>query len=144
MATAQQQGGLAPAALPSVHTPNLYTLQGGTLHVMYATTGIDGKPHFSYQNGTHTLTFSGSEIRTVDTEIGTLVTVSIQMTVDSGNTVFSVLIPAVNLGSSEQVPIHTEGITTVHRFSIVPIFNHGQTELYSVTPLSGEARFVLS
>lgn len=144
MATTQHQASMAPTAMPAVHTPNLYTLRGGALHVVYSTTGIDGKPHLSYQDATRTLAFQSDQIRTVDTEIGTLVTVTLQITVDSGSTVFSVLIPSVNLGSSEQVPVHTEGITTVHRFSIVPILNHGQTELYTVTRLSGEARFVLA
>ena len=31
-------------------TPDLYTLHGGGLHVSYSTTGIDGKPHFTYQD----------------------------------------------------------------------------------------------
>lgn len=143
MATTEQKGDLAPAVLPSVHTPNLYTLQGGAVHVMYSTSGIDGKPHLSYQDAVHTLSFSGDQIRTLATEIGTLVTVTIRLTVDAGSTSFSVLIPTVNLGTSEQVPIHTEGITTAHRFSLVPILNHGQTELYSLIALSGEARFVV-
>ena len=31
-------------------TPNHYDLSGKRLHVVYSTAGIDGKPHFSYQD----------------------------------------------------------------------------------------------
>jgi hypothetical protein len=48
----------------------------------------------------------------------------------------------VNLVSSNQAHVDTEGITTIHRFSIVPTFNQGQTELYTVSSLTGTASFV--
>jgi len=35
--------------------------------------------------------------------------------------------------------IHTEGITTVHRFSVVPVLNLGQDEVYTFTRLHGTA-----
>jgi hypothetical protein len=50
-------------------------------------------------------------------------------------------VPTANLGSSQQAPIDTQGITTIHRFSPVPAFNQGQTELYRVAPLTGTASF---
>jgi hypothetical protein len=70
------------------------------------------------------------------------VTVTICTTVDRGNTTFTLLVPTVNPGPSKQVPIDAEGITTIHRFSIVPAFDQGQVELYRVTPLTGTASFV--
>ena len=33
--------------------------------------------------------------------------------------------------TGQTIPVDTIGITTVHRFSIVPVLNAGQTELYS-------------
>ena len=122
--------------------PNLYQVSGHNIHVTYSTTGIDGKPHFHYQDPHLSKDFSNTEIRTVATEIGTLVTVTIRMTVDAGSTSFTLLVPTVNMNAGETITIHTEGITTVHRFSIVGPFNHGQTETYSVTALSGTARNV--
>lgn len=139
MATAQEEVGRA--AFP-VKSPDLYQLRGAQLHITYSTTSFVGKPSFVYQDATQTLTFEGDQIRTVATEIGTLVTVTIRMTIDSGSTSFTLFVPRVNLGSSNQAPIHTEGITTLHRFSVVPVFNQGQTELYTVTPLAGTASFV--
>ena len=52
------------------------------------------------------------------------------------------LVPTVHLNSTNHASIHAEGITTIHRFSILPAFNQGQTELYTVTPLTGTASFV--
>ena len=123
-------------------SPNLFQVQGNGLHVSYSTTGIDGKPHFHYQDASHSVNFSGSDLRTVATEIGTLVTVTIRLTVDSGSTSFSLLVPTVNMHAGETIPIHTIGITTVHRFSIVPVLNAGQTELYSVALLSSTTKHV--
>jgi hypothetical protein len=140
MATAQEAVG--STALP-IKNPDSYQLHGAQLHITYSTTSFVGKPHFVYQDASQTLTFEGDQIRTVTTEIGILVTVTIHRTPDSGSTTFTLLVPTVNLGPSNQASIHTEGITTIHRFSIVPVFNQGQTELYTVTPLTGTASFVV-
>jgi hypothetical protein len=68
--------------------------------------------------------------------------VTILQTIDNGSTSFSLLVPLVNLGLSNQAHVNTDGITTMHRFSVVPILNQGQIELYSVTKLSGSAEMV--
>jgi len=122
--------------------PTLYQLSGAGLHVTYATSGIDGQPHVHYQDSLHNLNFTGSQIRTVESDAGTLVSVTIQLTVDSGSTSFSLLIPRINLNKGEIGSVRTDGITTVHRFSIVPAFMHGQLDNYTVTALHGTAQQV--
>jgi hypothetical protein len=131
--------------MPSLPTimPNLYRLQGHNLRITYSTTGIDGKPRFHYQSAIQSLDFSGDEIRALDSEIGMLVTVTIHLTVDSGSTSFTLLVPRVNLGNSNHnAYINTFGVTTLHRLSLVPALDQGQTELYAVTTLSGTAALV--
>ena len=123
--------------------PNFFQLQGGSLHITYSTTGIDGKPHFSYQNGPQSLSFSGDQIRTVGTEVGTLVSVTTLMTVDTGSTSFTVLIPRVNLDSTLRATIRSEGISTQHKFSVIPDLNRGQLDTYKFTGLIGTAGFVV-
>jgi hypothetical protein len=123
--------------------PNLYQVHGGGIHVTYSTTGIDGKPHFSYLDAQGTHSFSGDQIKVDKTPIGDLVTVTIRLTPDSGSTTFSLLVPTVNLtGPGHPSPISTEGITTIHLFSIVPILLVGQTEHYHVTTMIGTANQV--
>ncbi|MBD2518028.1 hypothetical protein H6G93_24210 [Nostoc sp. FACHB-973] len=121
--------------------PTSYQLENKQqqLKVNYSTTSFTGEPRLQYQKGRQILQFAGKEIRTQDTEIGTLVTVTIYRTVDNGSTTFSLLIPAVNIGVSNKADIVTKGITTVNRFSTIPLFNEGQTQTYTVTPLSGTA-----
>jgi hypothetical protein len=122
--------------------PNLYELSGGGIHITYATTGLQGQPHFSYHDAVQVKNFTGNQITTVQTSIGLLVTVLIHLTVDAGSTTFSVLLPNVNLPAPPGVAhITAEGVTTLHRFSIFPI--QGQTEFYTVVPMQGTARHVV-
>jgi len=129
-----------PQAANAPVAPNVFNLSGGKMHITYSISSKNGEARMAYQDGAQTSNFSGSQIRQVKTEIGTLVTVTIHMTVDSGSTSFTLLVPAVNLeNSSATSTVHTVGITTVHRFSVVPVANRGQTELYTITQLSGSA-----
>jgi hypothetical protein len=135
---------LTVPALADNKKPNIYHLQAPGLHVTYSTTGIDGKPHLSYQDAHESLNFAGNDIRTLQTEIGTLVSVTIRRTVDAGSTTFSVLIPDVNLAATgASAPIHAESITCIHRFSIIAAFNQGQLQNYTPVMLTGTASAVV-
>ena len=128
-------------------TPNLYHLTGYNLKnekvsINYSTSSITGKPLFNYQDQKQTLNFQGDEIRTVETEIGTLITVTLKKTVNTGSTTFSLLIPHINLGYSNEVKIVTNGITTFNRFSTIPQFNQGQKQTYKIIRLTGTAQAV--
>ncbi|MEK0083962.1 hypothetical protein [Benzoatithermus flavus] len=136
----------APRTAPAPPTrpgPDLYRLAGGRLHVTYATTGIAGRPSLTYRDGTRTLRFTGNQIRVQDTELGQLVTVTLRLTVDTGSTTFTLLLPHVNLETSTSARIDTIGITTMHRFSVIPSFRQGQADLYGITRLQGTAQLVL-
>jgi hypothetical protein len=132
---------MSPAPAQIKH-PNLFQLSGDGIHVTYSTSGFDGKPHFSYHDAHQNKQFTGDQIRTVQTEIGTLVTVTLLLLVDAGSTTFTVLIPTVNLRTSDSAHIATDGIVTLHRTSIIgPL--QGQSEFYTVHPLTGTASFVV-
>src|SRR4051812_731026 len=126
--------------------PNHFQFAGGGINITYLPVGAGGVAHLQYHDAQRTVNFSGDQIRKVEVpDLGTVVSVTLVLTVDSGSTTFSVLIPRTTLqattGSSTH--IHTEGITTTHRFSLVPSFNLGQDELYSVTALRGTASNVI-
>ncbi len=123
--------------------PDLFVLSGGDLHVSYSTSGIDGRPHLTYQDAHRTLSFTGDQIRAVEVpDLGTVVSVTLVLTADSGSTTFSLLVPRVRLPGGQPVPVSTEGITAVHRFSLIPALNQGQTDAYRVTRLAGTASLV--
>jgi hypothetical protein len=121
-----------------IESPNLFSLSGGGLTVSLALTGIDGKPHFSYQNALQSQSFSGDEITFEETTLNTLASVTIVRTVDLGDTTFTLLVPRVNLLGAAGHVIHTVGITTMHRTTIAGL-GHGQLTTYHVTRLYGSA-----
>lgn len=124
-------------ALP-IEAPNLFSLSGGGLTVSLALSGIDGKPHFSYQDAHQSLSFSGDEITIEETALDTLATVTLVRTVDVGDTTFTLLVPRVNLLGAASHVIYTVGITTTHRTTIAGL-GHGQLTTYHVTELCGSA-----
>lgn len=124
-------------------SPNLFQLSGQGRHISYATSGLNGLPHLHYQDSQHNLSFSGDQIRTVATDLGTLVSVTIQLTPDAGSSTYSVLIPRMHLRNGETGQVRTEGILTLHRSSIIPALLHGQLDQYSVSALHGTAQHVL-
>jgi hypothetical protein len=125
--------------------PNLYELSGDGIKITYTLQPIAGPPQFNYDDGKVSNLFKGGEIRTVETdELGTLVSVTIHLEIDRGSTTFTVLIPRVGLGQSTSEPITTVGITTVHHRPVVGPTPQGQDDLYTVHPMKGTAKFVLS
>lgn len=121
--------------------PNYYALNGGGLQVTFTSSGLVGQPQLTYQDRQRTLQFSGSEIRHVDCDAGTLVSVTTFMTVDTGATAFSLLIPRVTLQNGKPAHIRTLGITTVHRLTIdTPAY--GQLDTYQAYRLTGTASVV--
>lgn len=127
--------------------PNRYVMQSndGKTKVDYETSSFIGQPTLNLTQGPGPIRhFSGSQIRTRNTEIGTLVSVTTHITIDTGSTSFSVLIPAISLSSvSDHKTFATEAIVTSHTGpNSVP--STGVHETYQFIPLKGEANFVLS
>jgi len=121
--------------------PNLYELSGEGIAVTYSTTSIDGKPRFTVKKGRQTLSFSGDEITSLGTNIGTLVSIVIAKTVDKGFTSLSVLLPAIQLTDSKKQSFRTIGITAVTATTIAgPV--KGVQQTYKTFPLRGSAQHV--
>lgn len=128
--------------IPTV-TPNLYQLSGHHLHVTYSPSGIDGKPSMTYQDTHESKSFKGDQIRTVECDLGILVSVTLRITVDVGSTTLSVLIPRMRVSpAGGSYAVHTECITTVHNTSFAPQSLQGQLDHYTVTSLRGTAQAV--
>lgn len=136
----------AAAALTPLVSPNQYHLSGGGLTISYFPDGLGpigpaGATHLVYQDAHRSLRFPANAVRTVDVpDVGTLVSVTIQESIDIGSTSFSLIVPAVHLpqGLGASAHIATDGITTTHRI-LAGAIGHAQTETYVVTPLAGTA-----
>jgi hypothetical protein len=123
--------------------PNQYTLKGGNITVTYTTSNFLGQPFLSYNDGVTTKDFYGSAIRVVDTGIGALVSVTTFMTIDTGATEFSMLLPYIDLTDvSATQSFDTDGIITSFKGpDSFPRTGVGQT--YDFIAMKGTARHVL-
>lgn len=130
--------------------PNQYHVHGGGISVSYYPEGfgppVEGRGSliFVYQDAHRSESFysDGANVRTVKVDdVGTVVSVTIVESIDTGSTTFSLLVPDVELPDGQpSVFICTEGITTVHRV-FVALIGHPQAETYEVTKLDGTAAF---
>lgn len=130
--------------MAQIVTPNVFQLTGSHIHITYTTSNVNGTPTMTYQDPHQGMSFQGDEIREVECDLGTLVSVTLRMTVDTGSTSLSAFIPRTRIEQGTITAIHTECVTTVHRFSVIPSFQLGQLDTYSVVPLHGTAQFVMS
>jgi hypothetical protein len=86
-----------------------YVLSGNGIEVIYT---IGGNPSFTaltFKEGTVTKTFTPAQITTDNTFLGTLVSVPLVRTVDSGGSNFGFFLPQVKLAQGYSVPVTTIG-----------------------------------
>jgi hypothetical protein len=138
--TTMPQPSSQSSGTPTV-TPNLYQLSGQHLHLTYSPSSIAGKPTLTYQDSHQSKSFKGDEIRTVECDLGLLISVTLRMTVDVGSTTLSLVIPHMRISPVSVAAVHTECITTVHHTPFAPQVQ-GQAETYTVTSLHGTAQAV--
>ncbi len=135
------------AALPctaqtGLRDANSFTLSGHRIHVAYASTGIDGRPQLDYTDSHVHLHFSGTDVITEETAFGTLVSGVVHRTVDTGATLFTVIVPHVKVVPGGAAPVETFGFFTIQSFGSGP-FLRGQLDHYTVVRLSGTARYLV-
>ncbi|MEO6038609.1 MAG: hypothetical protein ABIQ93_09350 [Saprospiraceae bacterium] len=125
---------------------NLFELHNTTLKVTYSSSSLDGKPQLSYQKGNAApLNFRGNQLYQKQTDIGTLVTVTLKSVPDSRTIQFSLLLPQVNVPDDHpQAKVVVKAIETTNRTSIGgPNLVNGQVQTYKLYSLGGTAKSVL-
>lgn len=131
------------AAAPSV-TANVFTLKSRRISVTFSAASITGQPLMHFQDRQHEVSVRGDEIRRVETEIGTLVTITLEMTVDTGALLFTLVVPRVALASPRaEQRIFTQGFYTRTRLPLLAI-GSVQLQTSEVVELKGDASFVES
>jgi hypothetical protein len=121
--------------------PNLFELTGDGIQITYQSGHFVDRPNlpqFIYQNAGNTRTFQKDEIRTQQSEPGTLVTVTLQTTIDTGHTILTLLLPSIHLAGATEPSFETVAIVT-RIFGLVGMVG----QVYeAITTLQGTARFV--
>lgn len=123
---------------------NKFTLKGGPPNLQTTFTYVDGLfgPVVTFAGeAMPPRTFFGSAVRVLSVGIGTLVTVNIRMTIDTGGTDFSVLLPFVVLANPTSTQaISTDGIFTQYKGPDSPPV--GVRDTYEFLPMTGTASHI--
>ncbi|MEH1928320.1 hypothetical protein [Nostoc sp.] len=134
-----------PAQAIVVQRPNEFELQGEGTYIKYSI--LNGVLQLDYRSQNISQHFSGDQIKTLATDIGTLVTVIISKPPNpkfGGNIVkLSFLLPIINLViGTRETTVQTEAILTTEKTSgsiRTPLF--GQLQSYQTIVLRGTARY---
>ena len=119
--------------------PNNYRLHGSGTTISYDTTGIVGTS-LHYDDGTLAHTFLGEEIRTLETELGLLVSGTLKQDRDGDSLTVNLLVPVVNLPDGEAQAIRTVAILCTQAGTLGgPNLVPGQVQEYRVVSLEGMA-----
>lgn len=129
--------------MPNIQ-PNEYTLSGGGITFTFIRSNFLGQPFACFNDGTQTKDYFGPAVRVLDVGIGTLVAVTTFMTIDTGGSEFSVLLPLIELADATKTQAFaTDGIFT--RFKGPDSFPlTGVRESYDFIPMEGTARVVFT
>lgn len=123
---------------------NAFELNSENIRVSYYAQGDLGAAAMSYEDPDVDKSFKGPEVRVVKTDIGQLATVTLELGVDQGTKMFSLLLPEVTVAQVGQpVTIKTKGILTTFP-KVVGSNLPGPNETYRVESLHGTARYVIS
>jgi hypothetical protein len=122
---------------------NLFELGSYTTQVTYSSTSFTGKPQLNYRDAANNRNFMGDEISFRETEIGQLITVTLQSgAADEPPVTFTLVLPEVNvLRQSGGTQIQVPGILTTTR-SLFGGPKLGAEKTYSTINLQGTAQFV--
>jgi hypothetical protein len=123
---------------------NLFELSGNSIHITYSSTSILGGPLLSYRDNQLSLSFQGKEIRIQDTEVGQLITVTLESIPDLKTVTFSFILPIVTvMPQSSGTRIKLLGFTTTAPTTIAGP-PPGPQNLYTAVTLRGTAQFIVS
>jgi hypothetical protein len=121
------------------NVPNVYQLAGDGIQITYTVNNSNGQAQLDYQDAQGSRTFTGNQVNSQQSPLGTLVTVFLLRTVDAGSTTLTLVVPGVNLGTTTEQPIETFAVVTNNLFSILEMHKPRQTQVYQVSSLQGTA-----
>jgi hypothetical protein len=121
---------------------NEYTLKGKGLSIRYSGTSLTGKPVLSVEWKRKKENFQMDRIRTVTSDLGTLVSVDLEATPDRDVIKLVIAIPPVNLNGKPK-SIKTLAVVATHYTSIGgPRLVKGPLITYRTVELEGKASHV--
>jgi hypothetical protein len=101
----------ATAIAVQLFDANLFDIVG-PIHVNYTSSSITGTPRVSYQDAELDLSFEGDEITRIQTQLGEVVTVTLENSVDAFIRTFTLIVPTIRLTHGGETEFDTLGIET--------------------------------
>jgi hypothetical protein len=121
---------------------NLFELSCGDTRVTYSTSSFAGPPQFNFSDPDGVKSFSGDEIQTLASALGTEVTVTLESVPDLHTITFTLLLPSFRLPKDNESKFETLGITTTNHTTIAGP-PEGPEQTYEAITLHGVAKSVL-
>jgi hypothetical protein len=133
----------SPVAAPTF-AANTFTLRNRRTSVSFSATSITGQPLMHFKDRQHEVSVRGEDIRQVETEIGTMVTITLEPDADAGALLFTLVVPRVVLAAPGiEKTVVTQGLYT--RSRLPPRLPASvQLQTYEAVELKGSASFVVS
>lgn len=121
--------------------PNLFDLSGEYTQINYATSSIAGQPQFSYTGPQGDTRVEGEGIETLDTALGTEVTIEILAEPDNRRVTLTVLLPEIRIARGEELAFNSAAVFTT-TLSTIAGPPPGVVQSYEVVLLDGVAQLV--
>jgi hypothetical protein len=118
--------------------PDVYEFTDGETHITYSLSE-DATPSVDYHDAQESQLFVDTDVRRQDSELGTLISVSLKRTVDSGATILTILLPPIDMAGKKEQHFHTVAIRT-QSFGMLP--HEGARLTYHTLQLHGVAKLV--
>jgi hypothetical protein len=143
MATTAQAAGVRP--LPVFENANLFELRLGRSSIGYTESNVAGEPVVTYDDGSTTRSFTGAEVRREQTELGVLVTVTLEVIPDLETKLLTLVLPQVlvDSGSPERLTVLVVFSRIESSIAGLPL-HAGPVQTYDVKIFDGTASFVVS
>jgi hypothetical protein len=120
---------------------NLFELSCDGVSVTYSTSSFAGPPQLSYSGPEGELSFSGNDIETLSSALGTEVTVTLETVPDLHTITLTLLLPAFRLPAGGEASFDTLAIKSTHRMTIAGP-PEGAQQTYEAIELHGVAKAV--
>lgn len=123
--------------------PNLFELSASydDTQITYSTSSFAGPPQFSYSGPKGDHSFSGDEITSLESALGTEVTVTLETVPDLQTVTLTLLLPDIRIAFGEELGFQTIGIFTTTATTIAGP-PPGAAQTYEVIALEGVAKLV--
>jgi hypothetical protein len=130
-------------AAETPESPNLYELGDsyGDTQITYSTSSLAGPPQLSYSGPKGEHSFSGEEIATLASALGTEVTVTLEVVPDLHTLTLTLVLPGVAIAFGEEHAFATIGVFTTTATTIAGP-PPGPAQTYEVIALAGVAKLV--